>query len=74
VDIQRGQFRYRPYDKVVNGFAAYSVDMNGAINQASPGRIHQHHELPRVREVDATVEIPKNKADDALDGVIAPPE
>ncbi len=36
MDIQRGQFRYRPYDKVVNGFAAYSVDMNGAIQWGGP--------------------------------------
>ena len=31
VDIKGGQFRYRPYDDVVGGFAPYSVDASGAI-------------------------------------------
>ena len=31
VDIKGGQFRYRPYDEVVNGFAPYSLEANGAI-------------------------------------------
>jgi hypothetical protein len=31
VDIKGGQFRYRPYDEPVGGFAAYSVDASGAI-------------------------------------------
>ena len=36
VDIQGGQFRFRPYDKVVGGFAAYSVDASGAIQWGGP--------------------------------------
>src|SRR3954447_13237324 len=31
VDIQNGQFRYRPFGEVVNGFASYSVGANRAI-------------------------------------------
>jgi hypothetical protein len=32
VDIRVGQFRYRPYDEVINGFAPYSVDASGTIH------------------------------------------
>ena len=31
VDIKGDQFRYRPSDQVVGGFAPYSADPNGAI-------------------------------------------
>ncbi len=32
VDIRGGQFRYRPFDEAIGGFAPYSVDANGAIH------------------------------------------
>jgi hypothetical protein len=32
VDIKAGQFRYRPFDEQVGGFAPYSVDASGAIH------------------------------------------
>ena len=31
VDIKGNQFRYRPFDEAVAGFATYSVDASGAI-------------------------------------------
>ena len=31
VEIKGGQFRFRPFDEVVGGFAPYTVDANGAI-------------------------------------------
>jgi hypothetical protein len=31
VDIKAGQFRYRPFDEEVGGFAPYKVDASGAI-------------------------------------------
>jgi len=32
VDIKGGQFRWRPYGEVTDGFASYSVDGSGAIH------------------------------------------
>lgn len=36
VDIRNGQFRYRPYDTVVNGFAPYSLGADGRIAWGGP--------------------------------------
>ena len=36
VDIKGNQFRYRPFDEVVGGFAPFSVDSAGAIHWGGP--------------------------------------
>lgn len=36
VDIKGDSFRYRPFEEVANGFAPYSVDVDGAIQWGGP--------------------------------------